>query len=246
MLSPLQCAMPMKTSEPTPPAIETGHHDQRERRPAEPGGLDDDHGGHDRRAEDDRDRGEAAGGGEHGHELRRRIAPDEGHRVHRQAGTDRDEGRLGAEDDPEADARPTCQHHARHDARLVAAHLQTMGRHVPSRSRQTVDRERHRHAGDTEHHQVPPRRDGVPPEVIRQVREQPLLRVVHELEERPRDERDDDADDGREHQDRDEVPAPQDGQRIGCRTRRCGRIGQRAVPSLVIRRPYSSRNRPTG
>ena len=244
MLSPLQWDMPMKTSEPTPAAIRPGHHDQRECRPAEPCGLDDDDGGHDRRAEDDRDRSEAAGGGEHGHELRRCIAPDEGHRVHRQPGTDRDEGRLGAEDEPEADARPTCQHHARHDARLVAAHLQAVGRHVPSRSRQTVDRERHRQAGNTEHHQVPPRRNGVPPEVIRQIREQPLLGVVHELEERPRDERDDDADDGREHQDRDEALAPQDGERIGRRPGRCGRVGQRAIPQVVIRRPYSGPRRP--
>ena len=132
------------------------------------------------------------------------------------------------------------------DARLGAAHLQAAGRHVPSRSRQADDRERHRQAGDTEHEQVPPRRNGVPPEVIRQIREQPLLGVVHELEERPRDERDDNPDDGREHQDRDEALAPQDRQGIGRRSGRCGRVGHRAISYLVIRRPYSACNRPAG
>ena len=243
MLSPLQWDMPMKTSEPTPAAIRPGHQDQGKRRATEPGGLDDEDGGHDRRAEDDRDGCEAAGRGEHGHELRRCVAPDEVHRVHREPGAERDEGRLGAEDEPEADARPPGQHHARDDARLGAAHLQAVGRHMPSRSRQADDRERHRQAGDAEHEQIPPRRNRVPPEVVRQIREQPLLGVVHDLEERPRDERDDNPDDGSEHQDRDEVLAPQDRQGIGCRSGRCGRVGHRAISCLVIRRPYSGPRR---
>ena len=213
--------------------------DQGKRRATEPGGLDDEDCGHDRRAEDDRDGGEAAGRGEHGHELRRCVAPDEAHRVHREAGAERDEGRLGAEDEPEADGRPRGQHHARDDARLGAAHLQAVGRHMPSRSRQADDRERHRQAGDAEHEQVPPRRNRVPPEAVRQIREQPLLGVVHDLEERPRDERDDDPDDGSEHQDRDEVPAPQDRQGIGRRSGRCGRVASSChlLPRSVDRTP---------
>ena len=81
-----------------------------------------------------------------------------------------------------------------------------------------------------------------------QVGEHPDLDLVDELEEPPADERHDDADDRREHEHRDEVPAAQDRRGIGrrpaaaaCRFRRV--VAHRTCRAANIRETLRSRRR---
>ena len=90
-------------SEPDPGREQPGHEHDAHHRAAEPARLHHQERAGERRAEQRADRGEAPGGADHDARLVRRIALDQMDGEHPQAAADRDQRRLGAEHDPEAE-----------------------------------------------------------------------------------------------------------------------------------------------
>ena len=218
--SPVQFAMPMNTSEPTPAAIRPGMRMSGSVAPPSPLASITSTAATIGRPEDHRDGGEAACCREHHEQLRRCVALRELHREDRQAAADRDQGRLGTEHETEPEGRQRGEGDAGDLGRLGAAHLQPVGRHVPAVAGQLHDRERDREPREHQHRDRPPGGHGVEPERVGQVAEHRELDLVDQLEEPPRGERHEETDHRREHEQHDEVAAAQ--HRLGIE-RRCGR-----------------------
>jgi hypothetical protein len=174
---------------------------------AEPGRLDHDDGGDQGRIEQERDRGEGAGGGDHREHLRRHVSAREPHRHERETGAESDQRRLRAEHDPQADRgegreRDPGQVDRRDGG---AAGDEAVGWDVPAFAGEAGDRERGDQTGDREHWKRPPgERPGVVAEIAGEVDEHTLLDRVDELEKTPCPERDDETDDCGDHEQDDE------------------------------------------
>ena len=233
VLSPLQCAIPMNTSEPIPAEISPGMRMRGSIGPPETARLDHENGRDDGRTEDHRYRGEAPRR-RHDHEqLRRRVALRELHRYDGEPGADRDQRRLGAEHDAETERRQRGERDAGQHVRIVAAdHLQSVRGHVTAVAGKAHDREGDGQPGEAQHDQVPPRRHRRVAHVGRQIGEHPDLDAMHQLQEAPTRERDDHPDDRREHEQHHEVAAPQ--YRRGIRPgRRSGRVFSHRRPAVA-------------
>ena len=222
-----------------PGCDQAGEHDQRQRGAAEARGLDHEDRRHERRAEDGRDRGEGAGR-PHDHEhLGRRVPLGQLHREQGHAPAQRDERGFRPEHEPETDRRQRRQHDARQHVRLGRPHLETVRGDVATVPGKAHDGERDGEAGEEEHGKRPPPRNTVEPEVARQIVEHADLDLVDQLEESPRRERHDDADDRGEHEDHDEALGPEQRHRIrrSRRIRWSGRSRRRRQPSGITSKP---------
>ena len=77
----------------------------------------------------------------------------------------------------------------------------------PPRAGQALDGQSHEHTGQSEPGQRPPPGDGVEPEIVGEILVHPVLDVVDRLEETPRSQRDQQADDRCEHEEDAVLPA---------------------------------------
>jgi hypothetical protein len=190
-------------------------------------GLDQNHRGDDRRAEQEGQRCEYRRSGHDLTDLRRRVAAYQAHRQQAQSSPHRDQRRLGTDHRAEADRGECGNQHSGELDRLGGHRVEAIRGHVPSRPRQPNDREGDDHSSQCKHGQRPPQRGAVESKSFREVGVDPSLHVEDELEESPGDERGDDAHQRGENEQSDELPA---GDRRGRARWRAGGFSHRPPP----------------
>ena len=196
---------------------------------ADPGDLHQEKRGRKRRPEHRADRGEAAGGADHGVACRRRVPLQQVDRQHAEPAADRDQGRLGAQHGTQAERRRRSGGDAGQVARTDrTGRLEPLGRNVPAVSGQIVDCKAHEHAAQREHRHRPPHRLSAEPHILRERREREVLELSDALEEEVGHGRDGDADDRAEDDQGKVLAAPEQLDGIGrCRRTRCSRARDR-------------------
>ena len=161
------------------------HHS--EHRAADPGHLHHQEGGRKRRAEERADRCEAPGCADHGTGHLRRVALEQVNGEHSEAAADRDQRRLRAKDDAEAERGERGNDDPGElDRPYGSGCLKPLCRLVPSRSRQVLDCERHQQAAQRKQRNRPPGRLVLEAEVAGQRAEQILLQLGETLEKEVR------------------------------------------------------------
>ena len=155
---------------------EAGEEDERQGRPAEAGRLDDDDAADHGRAEDRRDRREAARRPHQAERLVGRVALDGPHRQDPEPRAEGYQRRLRPEDEAEAERRDGGEENARQLDRLcrLPARLEPVGGHVTALAGEALDRERRQEPGEREPRERPPPRHRVEAEIVRQVLVDPI------------------------------------------------------------------------
>ena len=203
---------------------------------AQAGHFHQEEGADDRRTEQGRDRGEAPGHPEDHDRHRRRVPLEKMDRQDTETAADRDQGRLRAEHDPEAQGHEGGQHDpGKLDRRDRPAGLETVGRRVAASSGEVLDRERNEEPAECEERSGPPGRRAVEAEVVRQRREDVLLRLGDQLQEEVRRGCDRDTDDRAQHEQPDIAVALE--QLDGIRRRRRFRWVRGTRHSFVLASP---------
>ena len=176
--------------------------DQRQDRPAEAGGLNEDDRADDRRAEDRGDRGERRARGEHRHRLVGSVFFHQPHGQDRQAAAEGDERGFWSQHQAQAQGGQRGQQDARQLGRLGGAGLDPLVGDVPAVAGQAHDRDGRQHPGHRQHRQRPPPGNGMKPQIAGQALVHLVLDPVDQFQEAPRGERDQHADQrGQDEQD---------------------------------------------
>ena len=160
-----------------------------------------------RGAEQGGDGGEATGRPQDDARHLRRIALDQVNREHAQTAADRDQRRLRAEHDAKAERRERRDHDARELDRLNRPRgLEALGGLVARRPRQILDREGDEEPAQREKRDRPPGGLAAEAELVREGREDILLRLRDRLEEEVGDRGHGDADQRAEHEQNEIAP----------------------------------------
>ena len=122
-----------------------------------------------------------------------------------------------SEHEPESERRQRRQQHPGQVDRSGrrATGLEPVGGHVTAVPGQTHDRKRRQQPRECHPRKRPPDRNGVVPDLARQILVDPHLQLVHPLQEAPRRRRDQQPDERRQHQQDAVLPAPHQGSGIG-------------------------------
>ena len=208
--NPAHAFSPMKTSDPIPAASRPGYEDHPQHRPTDPGHLHQQEGSGDRRAQQRADRGEAPCRADHHGCHLGRVSLHQVDRQDAEPAADRDERCFRSEHHPEGECGEGGDDDAgKLDRKHCARRLESLRRLVAAGSGQVLDRQADQQSTDDEGRNRPPHRRLVETEILGQRREQVVLRLGDALEEEVGHRRDDDAEDGAEHEEREIAPTLQ-------------------------------------
>ena len=223
---------------------------QRGRRPAEPDGLHHQERSEQRGSQQGRNGGEAARAAHHRQGLRGGVVLDEPHDERGDPAAQGDEGRLRADDGPQAERRQGGDEDAPQlDGCGRPSGLEPVGGRVTARARQVANGRPDEKAGHHQRQNRPPGRRAVETQPVGQVAEHPFLEVVDEPEEVMRRRRDRHPENRGEHEQNDVAASSQHGEgigwhRLGSTSWSCCRTSKRASDRfnwpVVLATPRSS------